>query len=151
MLSRGALDRLETQLEALPTLLAQTRPEQLDARPAPETWSARENLAHLARYHAVFLERLDRILTEDTPSFSRYRAEEDPDWPAWRSLPLEEILARLKALRARVVEAARALTEDQTRRRGLHPRFGAMPLPRWIEFFLLHEAHHLYIAMIRLG
>jgi hypothetical protein len=26
-----------------------------------------------------------------------------------------------------------------------------MSLARWVEFFLLHEAHHLYVAMTRLG
>jgi hypothetical protein len=24
-------------------------------------------------------------------------------------------------------------------------------VPRWIEFFLVHEAHHLYVVMTRLG
>ena len=151
MLSEGVLRRLETQLEALPTLLAGATPDQVNARPAPQTWSARENLAHLARYHAVFLERLRRMLEEDTPRFGRYRAEEDPEWPGWISLPLEEILARLKAQRARVVETARTLTPEQTRWPGVHPLFGAMPVTRWVEFFLLHEAHHLYVTLIRLG
>jgi hypothetical protein len=26
-----------------------------------------------------------------------------------------------------------------------------MAIPEWLEFFLLHEAHHLYVVMIRLG
>jgi hypothetical protein len=26
-----------------------------------------------------------------------------------------------------------------------------MSLSRWMEFFLLHEAHHLYVVMLRLG
>ena len=25
--------------------------------------------------------------------------------------------------------------------------FGAMSVPAWLDFFLLHEAHHLYVAM----
>jgi len=24
---------------------------------------------------------------------------------------------------------------------------GAMPIPLWLEFFLLHEAHHLFVTM----
>jgi hypothetical protein len=34
---------------------------------------------------------------------------------------------------------------------GIHPLFGEMSLALWVEFFLLHEAHHLYIVMTRLG
>ena len=76
------LARLETQLEALDLILARATPAALDARPRPEEWSARENLAHLARHHAVFLERLRRLLAEERPALGRYRAEEDPEWPA---------------------------------------------------------------------
>ena len=86
------LARLETQLEALGLILARATPAVLDARPRPEEWSARENLAHLARHHAVFLDRLRRLLTEDRPALGRYRAEDDPEWAAWAALPQDEIL-----------------------------------------------------------
>jgi len=46
-------------------------------RPASGEWAARENLAHLARYHEVFINRIRGILTEDAPHLGRYRAEED--------------------------------------------------------------------------
>jgi hypothetical protein len=26
-----------------------------------------------------------------------------------------------------------------------------MALPEWLEFFLVHEAHHLYTALVRVG
>ncbi|HKA36852.1 MAG TPA: DinB family protein [Thermoanaerobaculia bacterium] len=145
------LRRLETQLDVVSILLAGARPEQIEARPAPETWSARENLAHLARHHRVFLERIGRILAEETPDLGRYRAEDDPEWPEWKALPLEEILARLDESRRKILAVALELNEEKAARRGRHPVLGAMPLSRWFEFFLLHEAHHLYVVMLRLG
>lgn len=151
MLNEITLRRLGTQLDVLPLLLGQAPPGQIEARPSPEKWSARENLAHLARHHAVFLERIGRILAEETPDLGRYRAEDDPEWPDWQALPLEEILARVKELRRRILDTALGLTPEQAARRGLHPLLGAMPLSRWFEFFLLHEAHHLYVVMLRLG
>lgn len=151
MLSQGLLRRLETQLDAIPTILAGAAPEAIEARSPSGQWSARKNLAHLARYHAVFLERIHRILDEDTPRFPRYRAEEDPAWPEWSALPLDEILAHLRTLRAEIVELFERLSEDQIGRIGTHPLLGPMPLSKWLEFFLLHEAHHLYVAMIRVG
>jgi hypothetical protein len=27
---------------------------------------------------------------------------------------------------------------------GTHPKFGVLTIPGWTEFFLLHEAHHLF-------
>jgi uncharacterized damage-inducible protein DinB len=147
----GTLFRLKTQLDVLPSLLGGSGREAVEARSPDGKWSARENLAHLARYQSVFLERIERILEEEIPDLGRYRAEGDPAWPEWSALPLEQILERLKTLRARIVQVASGLTDEQAARRGLHPVLGPMPLARWIEFFLLHEAHHLYIVMNRLG
>ena len=145
------LPRLETQLEALDLILGRATPTALDARPRPEEWSARENLAHLARHHAVFLERLQRLLTEDRPALGRYRAEEDPEWPAWAALRAEEVVARLRALRAELVALVRSLSPTQSARTGFHPTFGEMDVAGWLHFFLLHEAHHLYTALVRVG
>jgi DinB family protein len=147
--SESVRPRLETQLEALDVVLAGTTPALVDSRSASGDWSARENLAHLARHSTVLLERLDRILREDTPSLGRYRAEDDPDWPDWSALPLDDVLRQLKETRRRLITWVRDLSPDQLARKGLHPSFGAMTIPEWLEFFLLHEAHHLYTAMLR--
>jgi uncharacterized damage-inducible protein DinB len=143
--------RLATQLEALDLILAGATPALLDARPASGDWSARENLAHLARHATVFLERLERILTEESPRLGRYRAEDDPDWPRWSGLPLDEALHRLRSARSRLIACTKSLTSQQITRTGLHPSFGAMTIPQWLDFFLLHEAHHLYTAMLRVA
>jgi hypothetical protein len=147
------LGRLETQLGALDFILAlaQGTPAALDARPLPEEWSARENLVHLARHHAVFLERLRRLLLEDRPALGRYRAEDDPEWPAWATLSPEEVLRRVRSLRAELVALVRSLSPAASARTGLHPTFGEMDVAGWLEFFLLHEAHHLYTALVRVG
>lgn len=144
----GPHARLETQLEALDLVLAGATPALLDAQPAPGEWSARENLAHLARHATVFLERLERIVAEDRPRLGRYRAEDDPAWPEWSRLPLDDTLARLRQTRRRLIAWVGSLTPEQAAREGIHPSFGAMTIPRWLDFFLLHEAHHLYTALL---
>ena len=151
LLNQYTVLRLEIQLEVIPFLLTDATPETIMSRPPSDQWSAQENLAHLARHHAVFLERLHCILEESAPQFSRYSAEEDPAWPEWSCLSIEEILARLKALRAEIIGLIKGLSQAETNRVGIHPLFGEMTLARWVEFFLLHEAHHLYVVMLRLG
>jgi hypothetical protein len=151
MLSPSARLRLETQLDVIPFLCADATPEAIMARPAPAQWSAHDHLAHLARHHAVFLERLRRILYDHEPQLGRYLAEEDGAWPEWACLSTEEVLQRLKALRAELRQLITGLSEAEAKRVGVHPLFGAMTIPHWVEFFLLHEAHHLYMVMIRLG
>ena len=151
MLSESTLLRLETQLEVVPVLLHGATPEAIMARPAPGKWSAHENLAHLARHHAVFLDRLQRILGEMSPQLGRYRAEEDSAWPEWSRLSTAEVLSRLTTLRAELIHRIQGLSEAEARRASIHPLFGEMSLALWVEFFLLHEAHHLYVVMMRLG
>jgi uncharacterized damage-inducible protein DinB len=117
----------------------------LTRRAIPDKWSAQENLAHLARYHEIFLERMDRILSEEKPVFARYRAEEDPEWETWRGKSYRDLTNLLAQLRERVVVKLKSLTDEDFQRVGVHPRFGELALSQWLEFFLLHEAHHLYL------
>lgn len=151
MLSQSTILRLESQLDVLPMLLRGAPPEAILARPASGEWSAHENLAHLARHHAVLVERLHRILAESSPPLGRYRAEEDPAWPEWAHLSTAEVLERLETLRTEIVRIVKGLSEAEASRIGVHPLFGGMTVAGWVEFFLLHEAHHLYVVMTRLG
>jgi uncharacterized damage-inducible protein DinB len=142
--------RLKSQLDCLPVVVAGAGEGALDKKPAPDKWSARQNLAHLARYHEIFLDRLERIVCEDRPMLERYSAERDAEWPHWNALPANEVLSRMHALRMELIESVGQLSDDELSRTAAHSRFGEMTLVQWLEFFLLHEAHHLVVGMQRL-
>jgi hypothetical protein len=148
-LSPSSAARLATQIDALPALLDGRPAEALQRRTRAGKWSVHENLAHLARHHAVALDRVRRIVSEDKPAFPRYVAEEDGEWPEWAGLSTGEVLTRLRALRTELTVLVSSLPEDAFARTAVHPSMGEMALPLWIEFFLLHEAHHLYLVMKR--
>ena len=142
------LQRCETQLQDfLAITLRGVSVDTLNNNVVPGKWSAHEQLAHLARYHQILLERIDRMLTEQAPAFGRYRAEEDPEWPAWTSLPTPQLLVRISSMRAKLMARLRSLSEEDFERTGVHPKFGEMSLSLWLEFFLVHEAHHLYVVL----
>ena len=149
-LPTATMQRLRTQLDCSPILMAGAAAGAMDRKPASGKWSARENLAHLARYEGIFLERVSRILTESDPVFPGYKAEEDAQWPQWSSLPSDEILKRLQAQRATMVERFTGLGDAELTRSGVHSRFGKLTLLQWLEFFLLHEAHHLLAVLQRM-
>jgi DinB superfamily len=138
------LRRLETQLQALPAILGDATSEEIDARPASGQWSARENLAHLARHHEVMLARLARILTEEDPLLERYRAEDDPDWPRWSERSTRDLVNALSRLRARLIARVRSLSRAQAARVGVHSRLGPMTVRRWLEFFPVQDAQPVY-------
>jgi uncharacterized damage-inducible protein DinB len=142
------LHRCETQLQDfLAVTLDGIAVDSLSARVVSGKWSVHEQLAHLARYHQIFLQRIDRILAEQAPEFPRYRAEDDPEWPAWKDLPTQQLLVRISSMRAKLMARLRSLSEEDFERTGVHPKFGVMSLSLWLEFFLVHEAHHLYAVL----
>ena len=142
------LQRCETQLEVFLTeALRGVAPGTLSRRAIPEKWSAAENLAHLARYHQIFLERIERILAEQSPSFRGYRAEDDSEWPRWSAMQPQEVLANLSSLRTKLMARLRPLNESDFERTGIHSKFGEMTLALWLEFFLVHEGHHLNVVL----
>jgi len=148
MTNASRLERCETQLQDfLVEALRGVAVDSLASAALPGKWSAHQQLAHLGRYHQIFLERIDRILSEPSPAFSRYRAEEDPEWPSWSELPTEQVLARLSGMRTKLMARLRSLSEEDFQRTGIHPKFGEMSLALWLEFFLVHEAHHLYAVL----
>jgi uncharacterized damage-inducible protein DinB len=148
-LSEATSARLVTQLEPLARLFTGVGEDAMRRRPTSGKWSAHENLAHLARYHEIFIERLCRMLTEDRPQLGRYRSEDDPEAARWMAMSVGETLSQLKTLRSRLVGMVENLSPEQVERTGIHPVLGEMTIPLWIEFFLLHEAHHLYIALMQ--
>ncbi len=149
MLSQSTRSRLATQLECLQVILGRRDASAINQRPASGKWSTHENLAHLARMHEITVERIRRILSEGQPQLPRYKAEDDPEWPQWTAMRTEEVLRRLSTLRDDLIQLVTRLSPEQLNRVGVHGVLGGMTIPEWIEFFLLHEAHHLYAAMQR--
>jgi DinB superfamily len=145
----GISARLASQLDSVVLLLNGYTKAALE-RKTNGRWSPLNNLAHLARYHEVFLARIEQIVKEDKPQIPRYRAEEDPEWSAWMNLEVVEVVARLQTRRRTLIDRFEKLSPEQLDRIGVHSRYGEMTLKLWIEFFLLHEAHHLYVILQRL-
>lgn len=138
------LRRLDDQYSSLSGLLRDLDEGAWDRRPSNGKWSAQQHLAHLARYHRIFLDRVNRILRESDPVLDRYSAEADSEWQEWQSLEHVEIVRRLDSLRAEVSRQLAEAPAEAFGRIGIHPRFGQLTLADWLEFFLIHEGHHMY-------
>jgi len=143
-LSPSILTRLRHQYEALPELTDGLTEQQLKQRINPDKWSAFENIAHLAAYQPMFLARLERIAAEETPSFERYVAEKDPLFPQYLEHPLETLMDLIPARAQTITTHLTSLNTTDLLRTGLHPRYGTLTVSQWTQFYLLHEAHHLF-------
>ena len=136
--------RLDAQFSSWTTALGDPSSPVLDRPPAAEKWSAREHLAHVTRMHGVCAARIRVILAREAPLLPAYRAERDPTWRQWRAMPAGDLLAIAAGRRAALLAAVRGLSDGDLERIGVHGTLGPLPLAAWLDFFLLHEAHHLY-------
>jgi hypothetical protein len=110
----------------------------------PGKWSIFEQIVHLQTYQHVFCERVKKIRQENNPSFPRYSADSDPVFLDSCGKSIREIMGDMITIRKEMATGRLSLNEEDLDRMGTHPVFGAMNLAQWLNFFLLHEAHHLY-------
>jgi|SRR6266700_318545 len=143
-LSISQTSRLQHQYETLSELVRGIPEEQLKLRVIPEKWSAFEQIAHLTAYQPVFLQRMVAIGLEQGLSFERYVADNDPVFHDCCKKALKELSDDLATQRFLIIRHLTDLPEQSLRRNARHPKFGLLSIPGWTEFFLLHEAHHLF-------
>lgn len=125
-------------------LIAGMSSDKLITPPAPGKWSALDNIAHLARYQKIFTERMHQILNEDMPVFDRYNGDLDPEFTPLRLMGLTELLDIIDADRTVIFDLLSALSDAELSRIGVHPKYGRLTIIKWADFFMLHEAHHLF-------
>ena len=137
-------DRLKNQHLCLQEIVSETSRERKRFPPAPGKWSIHDNLAHLAKYQPVYLERMKIILSENIPEFGPYLAEHDSQFEEWRARKGGELYETLKSDREIIFNFITNLNTEQLSRKGRHKKFGELTIVQWTEFFLLHEAHHIF-------
>ena len=137
-------DRLKSQHLAISEIIKDLDDDLINKQFAKDKWSIKDNIAHLALYHLKFLSRMDLIMSGKEQIFKRYNPDEDPELAEWRKLSKEELLRKLEENRSKVVDFVHKLKDTELEKTGIHQKFGKMNIVQWIEFFLLHEAHHIY-------
>ncbi len=137
-------DRLRTQHLSLPLLIAGLPDNHLERYPLPGKWSIKDNIAHLTKYQLVFIERIHTLLTVHEPVFEAYRAENDPEFVRWLSKSSHQLIDELNEDRITLAGLVTKMKENELKRVGIHSKFGKLTALNWTEFFLLHEAHHLF-------
>jgi hypothetical protein len=146
-LSASILSRLLHQHETIEELISGFSEQQLKQVPDPVKWSAFQNIVHLAAYQLTHIQRLTSILQAGQPRFERYVAENDPFFYSCQKKSLSELLDYSNHHRSIISDFMTRLGDDKLKLKGIHPKYGSMSLMQWTEFFLLHEAHHLWTIL----
>jgi len=136
--------RLTSQHELIEGMVAHLSEEQLNQEIFPGKWTVHQQLAHLVSYQEMFYERVQTIMKSFNAVFSPYVADEDEAFLAAAKLPIHELLISLHQMRETLIKFYFGLNSGELIRKGRHTRLGNFSIALWAEFFLLHEAHHIY-------
>ncbi len=142
--------RLQYQHKSLLDILDGLSDEQIRKQINPGKWSIFENIVHLQTYQHMFISRIRRILEDECPSFSTYTAEADPVFHDFCTKSSREVMQDLLSIRKEFSSGILSFKETDLEREAWHSAYGKMNLVQWLNFFLLHEAHHLF-TIFKLG
>lgn len=136
--------RLQYQHKSLVDLIDGLSEEQVRRQLNPGKWSIFENIVHLQTYQHTFVSRVKQILEGDNPTFEKYTAEGDPLFLDNCHKSFREIMQDYITTRKEIANGIISFPETDYVKKGTHSAFGEMTLLHWVNFFLLHEAHHLF-------
>ncbi len=144
-ISSSISTRLQYQHKSLVDMIDGLTEEQARRQIMAGKWSIFENIVHLQTYQHTFIKRIQQILTGEKPSFPRYTAEADPLFLDNCEKSIREIMHDMLTTRKEMAGELLTFQDDDYKKTGYHPLFGEMNILQWLNFFLLHEAHHLFI------
>lgn len=114
---------------------------ELSARPAPDRWSAREIIHHLADSEMTAAVRLRLLLATDRPAIQGY----DQDAFSERlhyDRPHEASLEAFRYARECTAQLLERLTEEEWLREGTHSEVGTFGVFQWLETYAPHAHRH---------
>ena len=127
--------------EAVKAALTGATDAELDARPGPGQWTAREIVHHLADSEMTSAIRLRKLLAEDQAIIHGYDQEEFAR-RLYYDRPLEASLDAFRAARVATAELLDRLTADEWAREGTHTESGRYSVTRWLEIYADHAHNH---------
>ena len=116
-------------------------PEELDRRPGPGAWTAREIVHHLGDSEMTSAIRLRRLIAEDGPLIQGYD-QDDYSRRLFYDRPIEASLAAFKAARESTAEILERLPAEAWARQGTHSESGAYSVSGWLEINATHAHNH---------
>ena len=126
---------------AVAEALVRITPEELDARPAPGQWSAREIVHHLADSEMTAAVRLRMLLAIDRPVIQGYDQDEFAR-RLYYDRPHEMALDLFRCARSATAEILERLTPAQWIREGTHTEVGAFGVEQWLTTYAEHAHKH---------
>lgn len=135
------IDKYKDGYRVVEQALAGATEAELDLRPAPGKWSAREIVHHLADSEMESAIRLRRLIALDRPTIQAYDQNEFAR-RLYYTRPIGPSLQAFRAARETTAALLDRLTPEEWRREGVHTESGRYTVERWLEIYAHHAHNH---------
>src|ERR1700686_3597996 len=104
--------------------------EQLLARPIAGKWSTLEVVAHLADFDPIYVDRMKRVIAEDSPTLLGADEQKFAAALCYHERDLQEELTIMEVSRSQMARILRKLPESALQRAGTHNERGKVTLEK---------------------
>ena len=115
--------------------------KELDARPAPHKWTAREIVHHLADSEMTSAVRLRLLVAEENAAIRAYDEKEFAKRLHY-DRPIANSLRAFEAARTSTSDLLDRMTDADFAKTGTHPEHGSYGVDRWLEIYAEHAHNH---------
>lgn len=136
------LERLRRGPDLVAASITGAAGAELDFSPAPEKWSIRQILAHLADSEIVCADRFRRVIAESNPTLVGYDQEAWANNLDYKRRKTSASLELFRRLRAENYELLKDLSEPVFERTGTHTERGTVTLRQLVENDAEHHEKH---------
>jgi uncharacterized damage-inducible protein DinB len=116
--------------------------DELDFRPAPGEWSAREVVHHLADSETIAGQRLRQLLVDDEARIQAYDQEAYARRLHYQRRALEPALQAFEAARTSTAQLFDQMTDADWLRSGTHSESGPYSAAKWLQLYAEHAEIH---------
>ena len=135
------IERYKDGYRAVAAAIAGATDAELDAKPAPGKWSAREIVHHLADSEMIAAVRLRLLLAEERAVIQPYDQEEFA-----RKLhydrPIATSLLAFQTARSSTGDLLDRMSDADWSKQGTHPEHPTYGVERWLEVYAGHAHNH---------
>ncbi|RPI57792.1 MAG: DUF664 domain-containing protein [Acidobacteria bacterium] len=115
--------------------------QELDARPVPDKWTAREIVHHLADSEMTSAIRLRLLVAEENAAIRAYDEKEFARRLHY-DRPIASSLLAFQAARRCTGDLLDRMTDADFAKTGTHPEHGSYGVDRWLEIYAEHAHRH---------
>jgi hypothetical protein len=138
-----ALKSLAATARRLERLVYGMKSGPVSARPAPDKWSIKEIVCHLADCEVAYGWRYRKIISEPGAVIPPFDQNAWAENLRYREQPLKEALATYKILRSGHLTRFKNLSKAAWNKVGVHPSYGKITLRQMVVHIADHDRNHV--------